>query len=451
VSERGWLTPNPGAEEVLCRTLIIPLDDQLQILAAVNGALAELAKAYNWQQFGAMTPEDTAELMFAFYEDYASSDCVFPCICEVPLDPSFGVEITVRIIRRNSAGFTEMLVDGEWVTPTGDYEVPEPDVRTEPTSAERKCLAAANAVFVLEQIYEEVTDAWSTFHTTGAVFSALFDVGIALLGAFAGPTAAGHAAFGKTIFDTFIETLDAIAADVWTSTFTSEFICLLYEHATDTAGVITFDWAAIRQAVFNLFVESGAIIDTDRALLWGQVGYLLEIVAAGGLNVAGGTTGVDEYDCAICEEWCAYFDFGASAHEFLVLAAGYGTYIPSPAAGAGWNGNFINASSQEALYIGRTFPETVVNRIKVFYDKTAGGGANNVARFQLWNNGGLVYNGNTSNPIGLNVTVEYFPSDVTCDEIRFDVNTGSSAGTITIEQLILAGPGENVFGIDNCP
>ena len=62
------------------------------------------------------------------------------------------------MLRLNANGQIEQLSNGAWVEPDGDYEIPPTPARTEPTAAERKCLAAANAANVLQQTYEQITD-----------------------------------------------------------------------------------------------------------------------------------------------------------------------------------------------------------------------------------------------------------------------------------------------------
>lgn len=70
----GWLTGNLSLPptEFVCRRLFIPSDPD--ILAAVNGALLALTREYNWQKFGTMTPEETAELMSIMWGEYAQSE-----------------------------------------------------------------------------------------------------------------------------------------------------------------------------------------------------------------------------------------------------------------------------------------------------------------------------------------------------------------------------------------
>lgn len=68
--KHAWLTPESLPPTNVCRRLSIP--DTLLFRAAVNGALLELSKAENWEQFGAVTPEEAAaaalEMLYEFDE-----------------------------------------------------------------------------------------------------------------------------------------------------------------------------------------------------------------------------------------------------------------------------------------------------------------------------------------------------------------------------------------------
>lgn len=79
-----YLTPESIPTAALCRRLRIP--DNILILAAVNGAIAELTKAYNWEQFGAITPEQIAQAMLEMFDAYVESDisCMIGAIIHWP-------------------------------------------------------------------------------------------------------------------------------------------------------------------------------------------------------------------------------------------------------------------------------------------------------------------------------------------------------------------------------
>lgn len=68
-----YLTPESIPVTTRCRTLLIP--DDILILAAVNGALYDLALAENWEQYGAVTPSEMAERMMTVLTDYFDSGC----------------------------------------------------------------------------------------------------------------------------------------------------------------------------------------------------------------------------------------------------------------------------------------------------------------------------------------------------------------------------------------
>ena len=68
-----YLTPETLPTTTLCRVLQIP--DDPAFVAAVSGAIAELRHAYNWEQHGAVTPDDAAEASRILMEDYFMSDC----------------------------------------------------------------------------------------------------------------------------------------------------------------------------------------------------------------------------------------------------------------------------------------------------------------------------------------------------------------------------------------
>jgi len=327
-TRHGWLTPNNGATETLCRALIIPLDDNLQFLQAVNGALYDLTQPYNWEQFGDMTAQEAADVMRLVYDTYVTG-CAGGS-CEVLSDPDLGIDIIIKIIRRNSAGFTEQLINDEWTTPEGDYEVPAIPSRSESTADERMCLAAINVASVIEQVYEEATDAYNISATQAAVFSAIFDIAITLVGTFAGPTAASYASFGKTAFDAFYEVVETLASDVWPGSFTDDLACFLLQFATDTASVVTFDWAAARAGILTNFLNAAGAFSAADALLWGQVGYLFDILAAGGIDTAGSTTGVTSYDCSACLFGCEFstiFPGGVMPGNLTLLEGQFSTTL----------------------------------------------------------------------------------------------------------------------------
>lgn len=56
-----YLTPDSIPAEMVCRTLFIPNDRD--IIAEVTGALQELTFIWNWEKYGAITPDEIAQAM----------------------------------------------------------------------------------------------------------------------------------------------------------------------------------------------------------------------------------------------------------------------------------------------------------------------------------------------------------------------------------------------------
>lgn len=304
MARRRWLTPNVIEEaDTVCR----PLSIDRTLLPYVTGALLPLTQPWEWELSGTMTEQEASELFTVMLEGL-QGPCDTPSICTVPADPDFGIDIDIKIIRRASTGATQELIDGVWSPPTGDYEVPPVPAREELTADERRCLAAANAANVLDDLYEEVTDEIAGGLTVAEVMSAIYGYAIGILGLFAGTTAVAYASLGRTFLDTFIDTVDILGGDVWTTPFTDELACLLYDHSTDTAGVVTFNWATLRAAITEKFQDAVGAIEPNTALLWGQVGYLFDILAEGGINHAGATTAITVYECD-CIDGCGLRDF----------------------------------------------------------------------------------------------------------------------------------------------
>jgi len=67
-----YLTPETLPAAKICRVLHVP--NERAIIAAVTGALEELTFAYNWEQFGAITPTQIASAMFNMFDEFCFQD-----------------------------------------------------------------------------------------------------------------------------------------------------------------------------------------------------------------------------------------------------------------------------------------------------------------------------------------------------------------------------------------
>lgn len=69
MTRQAWLTPSdPDPAGTLCRVLFIPDDEEW--LAIVSGALLELTRSYNYEQFGATTPNQIADRLNEMFQEY---------------------------------------------------------------------------------------------------------------------------------------------------------------------------------------------------------------------------------------------------------------------------------------------------------------------------------------------------------------------------------------------
>lgn len=68
-----YLTPNSApANSFVCRRVFIP--NNLDFLMLVNGALSELCFEYNFEQFGDLTPDETAQIFRDMFTRYIRSN-----------------------------------------------------------------------------------------------------------------------------------------------------------------------------------------------------------------------------------------------------------------------------------------------------------------------------------------------------------------------------------------
>jgi len=306
----GYLTLDEIPSGRLCRPLFIP-DDSMW-LALFGGALTELTLSYNYQQFGTLTPQEMAaacqEVIDEWYANSGECDtCVTP-----DGDPLF---------RLNAAGETEQFDGGAFVTPYGDWALPPVPTREEPTSEERKCAAAANAVYVLEQLYEEVSDQYNSEVDPALGLAAMIiAVGTFLAFPFA-PILGSIMLFLELPFAAFYYALEAISEDLWDAAFTEKLTCVFFTNATESGGQVTFDVQGIITQIgegVNLFDPT-----VSELRLYGQVNYLLRFLGNDAINNAGGVTVIEDYDCSACpcndDPYDLVLDFTTSSYGITIF------------------------------------------------------------------------------------------------------------------------------------
>lgn len=302
-----YLTPDEIPEDDYCRPLSIPYSTAW--LAIVSGALTELTKSWNWQQDGTVTVDEAVDRMNAMIADYYADVC---SVCEQPDgEPWVGLD---------ELGSWRMLENGDWGEPTGDYAIPPQTARTETTAEERRCLAAKNAVNVLSDLYEEVSDAAESGLTSAEY---LIDFALLIGLAIAGPIgllAKAAIAIAVFAYKEFFNFSDFLTEDFWTSDFTEKMECILFDNSTDSAGVVSFDFEAIYAEIFNTQTFD---LTTSQLRLAGQVQYLMRIIGVEGLNLAGETTAITDDNCDFCSPWCCEVDLTGAIPSWLNISGSH--------------------------------------------------------------------------------------------------------------------------------
>jgi len=278
-----YLTPDSIPEGDDCRPLSIPASTDW--LAFFGGALTELTKTYNWQQFGSVSVEDTVAKMQEIIDSWYAGGC-----CALPDGTPF--------FRLGLSGEIEQYVNGEWVPPEEEWELPAIPPREEPTPEERRCLAAANAAYALQLLYEDLAD---SFANTLSEVDAAVKLAVAVGGGIAllfGLITAAILQSAGFIFAGVYAAVEFITVDVWDEDFTSLLQCLLYDCSTDDGDVVHFDYVCVNEKLFNateLFDITG-----NQQRLFFQVAVILSWLGNEALDYAGSATAVEEADCTTC-------------------------------------------------------------------------------------------------------------------------------------------------------
>jgi len=315
-----FLTPQDIPETDDCRSLLIPASPEW--LALFGGALTAFLYAYNWEQTTGISINDTIskmrEIIDGFYEG-CSGDCILP-----------GGFPPIRI---NISGKVEIFDGNDWVVPTeGDYYIPPPDAREGGTPDDQICLAAKNAVNVLHELYTNLSDSFGEALDEAAAGVLFVEAIAGLVGVVVASISAGILALGLFGFQLLYQALSYLTDDLWTEDFESQITCFLVDCATNTDGVVTFDWECFNDHL-NSLADDFSLTELQ-IRLYLQIGFILQFIGgADGLNLAGATTEITDDDCEFCsDEWCLEWDealfesewtFDFSSHNTLWFIAAH--------------------------------------------------------------------------------------------------------------------------------
>jgi len=406
--------------------------------------------AYNYQQFGTLTPQEMADACAEVIAQWYADICT---ACELPDGD--------RIVRINEDNVWQELNDGAWQETTGDYYIPPPAARTEPTTEERLCLAAKNAENTLKIMYEELTDLFGeALGTIEAITDWAGFIGAAIIPGL-GLAVRALLTIGVIAFKEVFDFTEFITADFWTTTFSDNMICTLLNCASDDAGVVTFDFDCVWNRVKGQIEWLDPTIAS--AALAGQVLFILNSIGAQGLNLAGATTAIEDSDCSQCEdEGCYEWDFELSSGSWFPRATDEANYIPS----AGWNSNCASGPSERAVIQYNVPSPTTVNitRMEAIVEYTQGswsGGGDSrtiiVRSFTGANGTGSVLDtGNAgAAPIASGTYEVAWSEPAGAQPYSLEVNSwasnGACNGNVLIKKVRVYYFGADVFGAPNCP
>lgn len=407
-----YLTPDSIPEETDCRSLLIPASTDW--LALVSGALTELTKTWNWEQFGAVTVEEAVAAMQTMIDEYYEG-------CQSCTLPGGG-----KVLRINEVGRVQELQGEEWVEPTGDYEIPPVEPREGGTPDDQICLAAKNSVNSLQLLYENLSDSWNGDLDAAEAVLAIIGVIVGILGAEFAPITYSLYLAGAGIFGILFSAVEFAIADLWDEDFTSQLICILRDCASNEAGVVTFDWDCFNHALSGL--QNDFSLTSEQLRLYFQLQLLLSVIGGvDALNRGGATTAItdDQCDCGWCYEWVEatleddwVFDFGTNNGDYFVdLHIDFGGTLR------------INSAVMEVC-VDATDPGQVAGWWTTDY--------------------GSRYNDQAINFGCENeIAVAGFPGDVDGLAISCAPASGTS-GSIRIVKITLTGDGNNPFGVNNC-
>lgn len=314
-----YLTPQELPEGDNCRPLSIPADSEW--LALFGGALTELTKRWNWEYSGGLTIDETIDKMSEIIDNWYEVPCA---ACVTPGG--------YRVTRINNQGHLQQLDEnGEWVDPTDDYYIPPPEARMDGTEADQICLAAKNAVNVLQQLYENLSDSYNAELEQDEAITAFILGAIAIVGFEFAPITWSIVAFMTPVFAALYAALGYIFADVWDSTVSDQITCFLLNCATNDAGVVTFDYECF-VGQLNTLANTLSLTE-DQLRLYLQITYILYFIGGiDGLNLAGRTTEITDDDCTICDCVGTSVNFAISNQGFSASIGTYATDI----FGTGW-------------------------------------------------------------------------------------------------------------------
>jgi len=302
-----YLTPQDLPEDDDCRPLSIPANSEW--LALFGGALTELTKTWNWEYSGGLTVAATVDKMNEIINNWYTVPCA---ACTIPGG--------YRVIRITADGHIEELNEsGDWQEGTDDYYIPPPEAREGGEPQDQICLAAKNAVNVLNILYESLSDSWAEELSVDDAVLAFIAAIVAAVGFAFAPIIWAVVIPLIAFFTLVYRLLEYLTADLWTTDFTDKLVCLFRDCASNDDGVVTFDFQCLQDGLNGLAITP--VFTETQARLNIQLAYIVNFIGGiDSLNLAGRTTAITDDDCDDCA-WCYLFDFTVDDGNFELVAS----------------------------------------------------------------------------------------------------------------------------------
>lgn len=352
-----------------------------------------------------------------------------PCILEKQVDGVWSEFADLRLCAPNIRKNPET---GELEYSTDDGETwtsfpPAPVPPREEINAEALCLAAANAVNVLVALHQEVTTQVQAGINNPLVIAASLVAFFAALIVY--PPAAAAISL---IIAPLVLLLYGLSINDFTEEIQESLICMLFENAEqDEEGVVTFDFAT----VLSLVQANAGIGD-----MWRALDYYMQIIAEDGLNRAGATTAITDYDCTPCLMlWCYYTNFGAENDTRWTKYTTAGTFVN----GDGWRGT-SGGSSGDWEEVGIEFVLDTPAHMTEIYAGFYNEGAASYAEVRV--NGDIVWSSSAAGIKTPTIAVDIADAET----IRYYVRC-TSGQTCRISEASFSGDGHLFdFGDQDC-
>ena len=278
-----YLTPDTPPEDTVCYTLQIPND--VTWIGIVKGAVSELIKSYNFEEFGTFSTVDTAYRFLQMYQEFVFSECDMGCCYDV---------VAHRV---TTDGAMEISIDGgtTWIPDPQDPRLTVTQLPAPVPSgvSSTKCDAASNG----KQHFEDaILGASEALDSAVTVIELVTDLLLLLLAALFLPEALPVLIPLLLTVSTALFALGKVAFDAyWTTDEKDKILCALYCYISEDG---TFDATSFAQVKSKLTAD----LTSSPAKDWFI--QQLVVMSVNGLNNFCAYGSAANSDCSTCACGC---------------------------------------------------------------------------------------------------------------------------------------------------